>query len=101
MQQAVEFARIAVERRSVGSKFRIDRPVCDFSKFFQGYQGGRRQQPRRGSDDANGCRLRGRARKFLRVCEFSAKIQTADETEDFAERSAGFPQALGKLEPGV
>ena len=42
-----------------------------------------------------------RLRKGFRIGELAAKIQATDEAEEFPERSALLPEALGKLEFGI
>src|SRR5438270_12122390 len=85
----------------ISSIARINWNRRHFQKVVQRDDGLGRQKPTRRRHDKRRTKASRRIRKSFRIGKLAAKIQAADEAEEFPERGAVSPDALGEFEFGI
>jgi hypothetical protein len=95
---AGQCAGIAEKRFAVSTIAQINRDPRHFHQIIQCDRGVWRQKSTRGGQRQHWGRTRRRIPKGFGIGEFAAKIQAADETEDFTEWRALSPDPIRKFE---
>src|SRR5207247_6904960 len=98
---ASQRTRIPANGLPISSIARINWNRRHFQKVVQRDDGLGRQKPTRRRHDKRRTKASRRIRKSFRIGKLAAKIQAADEAEEFPERGAVSPDAMGEFEVGI